>query len=316
MRLCMFTTPGSEDPRLGALTSTDWIIDLAVADEIYAETDALRVTGTARALSGIRALLEAGDGVIAHAVKLVELADSGAELPAKARAAVRPIQWHRDDVHLHDPIPDPEKFIGIGLNYRDHAEEQGARIPRAPIVFAKFRNSLIGPYEDIRYPTSSDQLDYEAELGVVIGRPGRDISASAALDHVAGYCVVNDVTARDVQLTDRQWVRGKTFDALTPVGPWLTTPDEAGDVTNLSVRLWLNGTLLQDSSTSNLIFGVPEIISHVSQDITLAPGDIIATGTPGGVGFVREPAVFMHPGDRVEVEIENLGRISNTVRAD
>jgi len=264
--------------------------------------------------STLRALLELGGPGLDRARELTEAVDdaesSGRDL---LTAWGERVVYQRSEVRLLCPIPEPRKFIGIGLNYRDHAKEQGAKIPAAPIVFAKFANSLIGPNDDIRYPRITEQLDYEAELGVVIGLQGRDIAADDAHRHIAGYCVVNDVTARDVQLRDRQWVRGKTLDAMTPVGPFLTTSDEVENPESLWIRLWLNDELMQDSTTRQLIFGISALIQHISQDITLEPGDIIATGTPGGVGFVRDPAVFMRHGDTVEVEVEGLGRLRNRV---
>jgi 2-keto-4-pentenoate hydratase/2-oxohepta-3-ene-1,7-dioic acid hydratase in catechol pathway len=235
-----------------------------------------------------------------------------AELERRATEARSGSGRSVSEVRLARPVRGT-KFIGVGLNYRDHAAEQNARLPANPILFAKFDTSLVGPDEDIRYPAITSQLDYEAELGVVIGKPGRDISLENAMQHVVGYTIVNDVTARDIQLADRQWVRGKTPDAITPVGPVIVTADEIADPGQLGIRLRINGETFQDSSTSELIFGVPELVSFISQDFTLEPGDLIATGTPAGVGFVREPAVFLKRGDTVEVEIDGLGILRNRV---
>ena len=253
------------------------------------------------------------------AIGMRDLLDGGAALLSDLEAAIAQVaddpaavSHQLGDVRLVRPIAGT-KFIGVGLNYRDHALEQNAKIPANPILFAKFDTSLIGAEDAIRYPASTAQLDFEAELGVVIGRGGRDIPLEDALAHVGGYTIVNDVTARDLQLADRQWVRGKTLDAMTPVGPWIVTPDEVGDAGALRISLSVNGQVMQDSSTSELIFGIAELVSFISQDFTLEPGDLIATGTPAGVGFARDPAVFLQRGDVVEVEIERLGRQRNEV---
>lgn len=218
----------------------------------------------------------------------------------------------RDRVRLERPV-NGSRFIGVGLNYRDHAEEQQARLPDHPILFAKFESSLIGPEDDIRHPGNSEALDFEAELGIAIGLPGRDIPLGEAASHIAGYTIINDVTARDIQLSDRQWTRGKTLDAMTPVGPAIVTADEIDDPGSLRIRLELNGETMQDSSTSELIFGVEELVSFISKDFRLEPGDIIASGTPAGVGFVRKPPVYLRRGDVVEVYIEALGTLRSRV---
>lgn len=219
------------------------------------------------------------------------------------------------EVRLTAPVPKPEKIIGIGLNYRSHADEQGARLPKVPLIFAKWNNTLVGAHDPIVHPVATEQLDYEAELAVVIGRRASHVSRDEAMSHVAGYMVFNDVTARDVQLADRQWVRGKTMDTLSPCGPYLVTADEVRDPHRLDVRLWLNDRLLQDGNTSSLIFDIPELVSFLSSSFTLEPGDVVATGTPAGVGFKREPPVFLQPGDMVRVEVEGLGELANPVVA-
>ncbi|MEW4570970.1 fumarylacetoacetate hydrolase family protein [Tautonia sp. JC769] len=215
------------------------------------------------------------------------------------------------------PVPDPRKIICLGLNYRDHAIETGAKIPEEPILFSKYPSSLIGHEAPIQLPKVSHEVDYEAELVIVVGLPGRDIPAARAMEHVAGYAVGHDVSARDWQLRKPggQWMSGKTFDTFAPVGPYLVTADEVPDPHALGIRLRLNGRLMQDSSTSQLIFRVPETIAYLSQIMTLEPGDLIFTGTPPGVGMARKPPVWLKPGDVVEVEIDGLGTLRNPVEA-
>lgn len=213
------------------------------------------------------------------------------------------------------PLPDPGKIICIGLNYRDHARESGMEPPPEPVVFGKFGNTIIGPEAPIRLPAVSTQVDYEAELVVVIGRRGRRIPRAAAFDFVAGYMNGNDVSARDWQIgrPGKQWLLGKTPDTFAPIGPWLVTAEDVPDPHDLSIRLRLNGRTMQDGSTRELIFGVDELIAYVSQLMTLEPGDVIFTGTPAGVGMGRHPPVFLRPGDVVEVEISGLGTLRNPV---
>ena len=214
---------------------------------------------------------------------------------------------------LAAPIPDPGKVVCIGLNYRDHAEETGAPLPAEPIVFNKFSSTVIGPEQPIQLPSSSQQVDFEAELVVVIGRRADSVVPSKAMEYVAGYTNGHDVSARDWQLqrNGQQWLLGKSFDTFAPTGPTLVTADEVPDPQALRVQFRLNGTTLQDSNTRQLIFSIPQLIAHVSSVATLLPGDLIFTGTPGGVGFVRQPQVFLQPGDTCEVEVEGLGILRN-----
>jgi len=213
------------------------------------------------------------------------------------------------------PIDRPGKIICVGLNYRDHAEEQGVELPTAPLLFAKWNNTLIGPGEPIVIPPIVTKTDYEAELGVVIGSRASKVSADNALEAVAGYICVNDVSARDLQFADGQWSRGKSPDTYCPVGPQLVPRDEIRDPQKLAIRAILNGETLQDSTTANMVFGVAEIIAYVTQTITREPGDLIATGTPAGGGAFRDPKVFMQPGDEITIEIEGLGSLTNPVTA-
>jgi 2-keto-4-pentenoate hydratase/2-oxohepta-3-ene-1,7-dioic acid hydratase in catechol pathway len=217
--------------------------------------------------------------------------------------------------HLTAPIPRPQKVFAIGLNYKDHIAESGMAAPEVPNVFAKFVNSVCGPADAIQRPRVSAELDYEGELGVVIGSRCRHVPRERALEAIGGYLVANDVSVRDWQRSSPQWSMGKSFDTHCPIGPWLTLGDEI-DAESLQVRTWVNGELRQDANTSNLLFGVPELIAFLSQACTLEPGDIILTGTPSGVGGAMTPAVYLVPGDEVRVEVEGLGAIVNPVIAE
>ncbi len=212
------------------------------------------------------------------------------------------------------PIERPQKIVCIGLNYRDHAEEQGVELPERPLLFAKWPNTLIGPGEPIVIPSITERVDYEAELGVVIGSRVSRVSVENALEAVAGYICVNDVSGRDLQFSDGQWVRGKSLDTFCPVGPSLVPASEIADPQALGIRAILNGEVMQDSTTANMVFGVAEIIAFVSQAITLEPGDLIATGTPAGVGVFRDPPVLLKPGDEITIEIDGIGALTNPVR--
>jgi len=236
---------------------------------------------------------------------------------AGALAQAREKGWlvRSEDAYWFAPVPRPGKLICIGLNYRDHAAESNMAIPERPVVFSKFASAVIAPGEPVVLPASSGKVDYEAELAVVIGRRAKNVSAASALDYVLGYTSFNDVSARDFQFADGQWQRGKSCDTFAPMGPTIVTADEVPDPHKLSIKLILNGKTMQDSNTDQLIFGVPELIEFLSQTITLEPGDVIATGTPAGVGFARKPPVFLRPGDLMEVEIERVGKLGNPVVA-
>ena len=226
---------------------------------------------------------------------------------------VKTILFHESAVILKSPVLNPQKVIGIGLNYRDHAEEAKIPIPKSPLLFGMYANAIIGPDEPIVIPPATNQVDYEAELAVVIGTRARRVPLEKALDYVAGYSIMHDVSARDLQFGDKQWTRGKSIDTFAPMGPCLVTCSELGDGSGLAIELRLNGERLQKSNTENLIFGVPALVSHISQTMTLEPGDVISTGTPSGVGFVRKPPIFLKPGDIVEIEIEGIGVLRNPV---
>ena len=206
----------------------------------------------------------------------------------------------------------PGKLICIGLNYRDHALEAGFDLPTQPLSFAKFPSSLIGPGEPIRIPTISKDIDYEAELAVIIGRAARDVTPDEALDYVIGYTCFNDVSARDIQAADGQWTRSKSLDTFGPIGPRIASADEI-DPQALAIRCLLNGEVMQEGSTADMVFSVAEIVSYVSRDTTLEPGDIIATGTPAGIGLSKRPPRFLVDGDEFTVEIEGIGSVTNPV---
>jgi 2-keto-4-pentenoate hydratase/2-oxohepta-3-ene-1,7-dioic acid hydratase in catechol pathway len=213
-------------------------------------------------------------------------------------------------------ISRPGKIVCVGLNYLDHAQEGGMELPKAPLLFAKWPNTLIGDGEAIVLPPESKEVDYEAELGVVIGTTAKRVSEADALDHVEGYICLNDVSARDMQFGDGQWTRGKSLDTFCPVGPHLVPREQIADPQQLGIRCILNGETMQDSSTSQMIFSVAEIIAYVSQVITLEPGDLLATGTPAGVGVFKDPKVLLKDGDEVSIDIDGLGTLTNPVRKE
>ena len=231
----------------------------------------------------------------------------------RAAAELSPKSFGVDGLRLGPPIPDPDKILCMGLNYRDHAAEAGLDLPTVPLFFAKFRNSLIGPGDQIVLPAASSKIDYEAELAVVIGSRCRDVAAEDALDHVAGAMALNDVSARDLQAQASQWTMGKAIDTFAPCGPALVLCDEISDLQELGIRTRVNGETLQDANTSLMVFGVAEAIAFLTRVMTLEPGDIIATGAPAGVGMARQPRVWLRDGDTVEVEIDEIGTLRNPV---
>ena len=279
---------GAERYRVGGLVSENEIVDLTS--------------------------LAAGDGLSAGDVLKCFDLDGG--FFEKALAALKENhlpRLNRLKIELAAPVPRPGKIICIGLNYRDHAEESGMEIPKSPIIFSKFSACAVGANESINLPKGSAEVDYEAELAFVVGRRAKNVPAADALSYVFGYTNFNDVSARDFQFADGQWQRGKSCDTFAPMGEYVATRDEIFDPHDLRIRFRLNGETLQDSKTDQLIFKIPELIEFLSASITLEPGDVIATGTPPGVGFARKPPVFLKAGDRAEVEIEGLGVLANTV---
>jgi 2-keto-4-pentenoate hydratase/2-oxohepta-3-ene-1,7-dioic acid hydratase in catechol pathway len=239
-------------------------------------------------------------------VEQSKLEETARELAGSNRGGVLSM----NEVLLGPPIPDPDKIICLGLNYISHAEEAGLKPPEVPILFAKYRNALTGPTSPIILPKMSREIDYEAELAVVIGKRGKDIPVENALEHVAGYMAFHDVSARDLQFRAGQWLSGKSLDTFAPCGPCLVV-NEIDDPQNLNISTRLNGQTLQNSNTKHMIFSVAETIAYISQLMTLEPGDIIATGTPEGVGFKRTPPIFLKDGDVVEVEVEKIGTLRN-----
>lgn len=283
-----------DSPRPGAVLD-ELVVDLALASD-------------GRLPGSMRALLEMGPPALETVQRLLsQLAGQPLEAPL-----AHPLS----SVRLLAPIPDPSKIIAIGLNYMDHCREQNIDPPPLPLIFAKFPSSVIGPGQAISWdPNLTQKVDFEAELAVVIGRTARRVPAAEALSYVAGYTICNDVSARDLQFGDKQWVRGKSLDTFCPLGPYLLTADEVGDPQQLTIRSTLNGQIFQASNTSEMIFNIPTLIEFASQAFTLNPGDVIATGTPAGVGVFRNPPVFLKPGDTVSIEIEKLGTLTNPVAA-
>ena len=268
-------------------------------------------------------------------VNLSEAGDAaGIDVPRRSSALLDQWNWERKaslaveyaeerDVAHHDldslerrePVSHPEKIVCVGLNYRDHAEEGDNPIPDEPVLFSKFPTALVGPGDDVAWdPTYTEQVDYEAELVVVVGREARDVDRAEALDYVAGVTVGNDVSARDLQHGDGQWVRGKSLDTFAPTGPDLVTLSEVDDPHDLAIWTEVNGERVQESTTANLVFGIDELVAFCSRAFTLKPGDLVFTGTPPGVGVYREPQVLLDDGDTVTVGIEGLGELTNTCR--
>jgi acylpyruvate hydrolase len=298
MKLVRFSTNG-QPARLGTLLD-DRIADLqASVAATLARRGVVRAQEIAAALvpTSTRAFLEGG---------------------AATQDAVAGItEWvtvQKSSARLHAPITDPGKFICIGLNYKDHAAETNNPIPKEPPIFPKWANAILDPGEPILRPRGSRQLDWEVELGVVIGRTARYVSREQALDYVWGYTIVNDASARDFQFLTSQWAAGKIWETAAPCGPYIADRKEIPDPHVLDLKTWVNGTLMQNGSTKNFIFDVRYLVSYLSGLMTLSPGDLIATGTPAGVGAGRKPQVFMNPGDVCRMEITGLGTLENPIK--
>jgi acylpyruvate hydrolase len=258
--------------------------------------------------AGPRAGIQTDDGIFDAGYATVgELLRAGALDGLSASGD--PVQGAR----LLPPVTDPAKIICIGLNYRSHAEEQGAEPPETPTIFAKFRNALAAPDSEVPLPPYSDKVDYEAEVAFVIGRQAKDVAEADALEHVAGYTLLNDLSARDMQFATPQWMPGKVFDGAAPCGPCLVTKDEAGAHDAIDIRLTLNGEEMQNGSTADLVHSIPALVVYLSKLMTLEPGDIVSTGTPAGVGSLRDPRVWLKPGDEVVIESGALGRLRTTL---
>ncbi|PID56788.1 hypothetical protein CSB45_10130 [candidate division KSB3 bacterium] len=269
--------------------------------------------GTAETFGGsVKELLEQGEAALKRVADIVQFAEAQRRQGVDISAEILPLKT----VRLAAPVPNPQKIVAIGQNYRDHCLEQNAPIPEYPIIFTKFPTAIIGCGEAICWdPVLTQKVDYEAELGVVIGKRAYRVSAEDAFDYVVGYMNANDVSARDLQFGDKQWVRGKSLDTFAPLGPYLVTKDEIADPHDLEIHARLNGNIMQHSNTSNLIFRIPALIEFISRAFTLLPGDIILTGTPPGVGVFRDPPVLMKAGDVITIEVEGLGTLTNPVAA-
>lgn len=275
------------------------VLDLAAAVQGSASGEPIPTT--------VREVIAGGEGAREAVEAFIERLES--RDPEQYRAYLN----HEDELSLGPCVTDPEKLICIGLNYRKHAEESNMPIPAYPILFNKFNNTLNGHGSDVPLPKTSSEVDYEAELGIVIGRTAKYVSEEEALDYVFGYCTANDLSARDLQMRTSQWLAGKSCDGFSPIGPYLVSADEVGDPNALAISCTVNGELRQSSNTSDMIFNCKQIISYVSQCMTLKPGDIILTGTPEGVvlGYPPEKRVYLKDGDVVTVSIEKLGAITN-----
>ncbi len=300
----LFTYLQDEQQRVGAMLDDTTVLDVKAAADAFAsqkEVDA----------SSLKILLEQGDTALQTVRELLDEAREARDLYEISEMLI-PL----DSVKLAAPIPNPSKVVAIGQNYIDHCREQNAPIPERPIIFAKFPTSVIGCGDAITWnPDLTKEVDYEAELGVVIGKRARCVRKEDAFDYVAGYLNANDVSARDLQFGDKQWVRGKSLDTFCPLGPYLVTKDDIPDPHVLRIRSTLNGKVMQDSNTSNLIFRIPDLIEFITAAFTLLPGDILLTGTPPGVGVFRTPKVLMQPGDTITIEVEGLGALTNPVAA-
>lgn len=278
----LVTFDAGQGPRLGAVTASQ-VVDLAQASAGKLPADML-------------GFLQLGEAGLQTARTVV---GQGQTIPL-------------EQARILAPLSNPSKIIAIGLNYMDHCREQNVEPPKAPIIFTKFPSSIIGPGDAIVWdPALTNQVDFEAELAVVIGRPTRNVTEAEALDYVAGYTICHDVSARDLQLGDGQWIRGKSLDTFCPLGPYLVTRDEIADPHNLAIRCTVNDRVFQDSTTAEMIFRIPYLIAYCSRAFTLLPGDIISTGTPDGVGLFRSPKIFLKDGDIVTIEIEGLGQLTN-----
>ena len=306
MKLCQFKSANSDRQRLGVLIGDDVVCDVA------------ELARTVKAAGGEPAdwMLQVNStlGVIQRgpsgAKEIASLLDGSESRSGSGET----VGYSLDSIRFL-PAVNPGKILAIGRNYADHAAEGGADLPKAPLLFNKLPNTLNAHNAPIVLPSISEQVDYEAELAVVIGQTAKRVSEAAALDHIFGYSLIDDVSARDLQFGDGQWTRGKSLDTFAPLGPFITTRDEIEDVQALKIEGVLNGQVMQSSNTSKMIFKVAYLVSYLSQGITLEPGDVIATGTPDGVGIFRKPPVLLKDGDVFEVKIEKLGTLRNPVVA-
>lgn len=297
--MILLTFRDGDDLKLGVKTSRG-VVDVAAARAALGMDDG-------SVPESMDALLAGGDSARTALTDLV----------ARAEAAPAAEDWIRDEstLTLGPAVPNPGKIICVGLNYRKHAEETGAAIPETPVLFSKFNNTVAAAHEDIPLTDAATQYDYEVELAVVMGKAARNVSRANALGTVFGYATANDLSARDLQTRTSQWILGKTMDKFMPIGPYLVTADDVPDPQTLPLRTWLNGEPRQDSNTDDMIFSVAEIIAYISRHFSLAPGDVIITGTPEGVILGMAEKTWMVPGDTVEVEVEGLGKLTNRMVA-
>ena len=307
MKIVRFSQNG-HSRRLGCFLGQDRVADLEASCVSWLDAKGVvRARAIAAALfpQSTRGFLEGGAATQDVLGAMVEATKAG---------KFQPVSHALNSVRLHAPINDPGKFICIGLNYRDHAAETGAAVPKEPPVFPKWNNSILDPGEPILRPRGEKTLDWEVELGVVIGKTARFVTKDKALDYIYGYTIINDVSARDFQFHTSQWGPGKMGDTLAPVGPYIADRAEIPDPHVLSLKTWVNGTLMQDGNTKNFIFDLGYIIQYLSNIMTLVPGDLIATGTTAGVGFSRKPPILLQPGDVCKLEITGLGTLENPVK--
>jgi 2-keto-4-pentenoate hydratase/2-oxohepta-3-ene-1,7-dioic acid hydratase in catechol pathway len=307
MKIVRFSQNG-HSPRLGCFLGQDRVVDLEASCAAWLSArGVVRAGAIAAALfpQSTRGFLEGGS---------VTQETLGAMLDAAKAGRFQPVSLASNSVRLHAPINDPGKFICIGLNYKDHAAETGAAVPKEPPVFPKWNNAILDPGEPILRPRGEKTLDWEVELGVVIGKTARFVPRDKALDYIYGYTIINDASARDFQFHTSQWGPGKMGDTLAPVGPYIADRSEIPDPHVLDVKTWVNGTLMQNGNTKNFIFDLGYIIQYLTNIMTLSPGDLISTGTPAGVGFSRKPPITLQPGDVCKLEITGLGTLENPVK--
>lgn len=309
----LVTYEGADGRGLGVVDG-DWVVNVAEAIDWGG-----LLPKPEPALRAAIEKLEAGAGAPFDMIDLISrgpeyLGALGTVASASARHGAEPgLVTPLSEARLRAPVTRPPKVVCVGLNYAEHAHEQNIEAPAAPVFFLKASNTVIGPGDPIRLPSNTQQPDYEAELAVVIGKGGSHIPLDRAWEHVAGYTLLNDVTARDMQHADKQWFRGKSCDTFAPTGPWLVTADEIPDPSGLDISLTLNGEVMQSSNTSNLIHKIDFLISYLSQSLAWEPGDLLSTGTPPGVGVFRNPPVFIKPGDEITVRVQGIGALTNPV---
>ncbi|MFJ7849920.1 fumarylacetoacetate hydrolase family protein [Peribacillus sp. NPDC097206] len=308
MKLVTYTVNGYT--RIGAMVEGNQVVDLNYAYQALLQSEGkYRYKEIAEAFipPKMEPFLQGG-------MESIEMAKVALKYAIEKPSAFnRKMVYTRDKVKIEAPLSKPGKIMCVGHNYREHIEEMGRELPSHPVVFAKFSNTIIGPEEAIPHYSFSEQLDYEAELAFVIGKEAKNVPEEDALNYVAGYMIANDITYRDIQKRTLQWLQGKSVDGTAPMGPWLVTPDELKDPSSLGISLSVNGEERQRSNTKNLVFTIPKLVAFLSGLMTLEPGDIVLTGTPGGVGVSREPQVFLKEGDVVKIQIDGIGILENRV---